>query len=141
VSESIAGQSTQDQGVTDAPIVLVAEDEESVRSMISLVLRGRGYRPLLCADGREAIDQIEAGAQVDLVLMDIRMPRVGGIELVTTIRGRPELHDLPVIAMSAYNDEVQEREVLAAGADAFLPKPFTVQDLVAALASALARPG
>ncbi len=118
-------------------MVLVAEDEESVRSMVALVLRSRGYHTLLCADGREALDRIDAGDHIDAVLMDIRMPRLGGIELVTHIRRRPELRSLPVIAMSAYNDQVQEREVIAAGANAFLAKPFTVDDLTAALAALL----
>ncbi len=121
----------------DAPVILVAEDEASVRSMVALVLRSRGYTTLLCADGREALDRIEAGEHVDAVLMDIRMPRLGGIELVTHIRRRPELRGLPVIAMSAYNDQVQEHEVLSAGANAFLAKPFTVDDLTAALAALL----
>jgi CheY-like chemotaxis protein len=121
----------------DALVILVAEDEESVRSMVALVLRSRGYRPLLCADGREALDRIDAGDRIDAVLMDIRMPRLGGIELVTHIRQRPALRSLPVIAMSAYNDQVQEREVLAAGANAFLAKPFTVDDLTAAPAALL----
>jgi CheY-like chemotaxis protein len=126
-------------GGADAPVILVAEDEESVRSMISLVLRSRGYRPVLCVDGREAADRIDAGEPVDAVLMDIRMPRLGGIGLVNHIRRQPQLQRLPVIAMSAYNDEVQEREVLSAGADVFLPKPFTVQDLMSALTSLLGR--
>jgi CheY-like chemotaxis protein len=119
------------------PVILVAEDEASVRSMVALVLRSRGYTPLLCTDGREALDRIESGERVDAVLMDIRMPRLGGIELVTRIRRRPESRALPVIAMSAYNDQIQEHEVLSAGANAFLAKPFTVEDLTAALAALL----
>ncbi|MPZ98558.1 MAG: response regulator [Dehalococcoidia bacterium] len=119
-------------------LILVAEDEESVRTMVGLVLDSRGYRSLLCEDGRAALDQLEAGAAVDAVLMDIRMPRLGGLELVQAIRARPEWEQLPVVAMSAYNDELQARAVLAAGADAFLAKPFTVQDLSATLDSLLA---
>ncbi|MDA0365165.1 MAG: response regulator [Chloroflexi bacterium] len=122
---------------SSVPTILVAEDEESVRSMIALVLRSRGYRTILCADGREAVSQLEAGVHVDAVLMDIRMPRLGGIELVTFIRQQPELASLPVVAMSAYNDQRQEREVLSAGADAFLAKPFTVNDLSDALEALL----
>lgn len=127
-------------GRGDVPTILVAEDEESVRSMIALVLRSRGYRTILCADGREAVKQIEAGVHVDAVLMDIRMPRLGGIELVTYIRQQPEFGRLPVVAMSAYNDQRQEREVLSAGANLFLAKPFTVSDLSQALEALLGPP-
>ena len=124
-------------GSSDAPVILVAEDEESVRTMIALVLRSRGYRTLLCVDGSDAVEQLDSGVHVDAVLMDIRMPRLGGIELVTHIRRQPALRALPVIAMSAYNDQLQEREVIAAGANAFLAKPFVVDDLTSALAALL----
>ncbi|MFA7248995.1 MAG: response regulator [Dehalococcoidia bacterium] len=119
--------------------VLVAEDEESVRRMIGLVLRAAGYDSILCADGQDAAERIQAGTRVDVVLMDLRMPRMGGLELVRLLRQHPETRTLPVIAMSAYNDDVQEREAIAAGADAFLAKPFTVTDLSGALNTLLAR--
>ncbi|MGE3856431.1 MAG: response regulator [Dehalococcoidia bacterium] len=120
------------------PVILVAEDEESVRRMIGLVLRAAGYDSVLCADGLAAAEELESGADVDAVLMDLRMPRMGGLELVARIRRHDTLHALPVVAMSAYNDEVQEREAIAAGANAFLAKPFTLLDLSRTLASVLA---
>jgi len=121
------------------PVILVAEDEESVRRMIGLVLRAAGYDSVLCADGLAAAERLEAGERVDAVLMDLRMPRMGGLELVARLRRRPESESLPVVAMSAYNDEVQEREAIAAGANLFLAKPFTVGDLSRALEAVLAR--
>lgn len=121
------------------PVILVAEDEESVRRMIGLVLRAAGYDSVLCADGLAAAEELESGMAVDAVLMDLRMPRMGGLELVARIRRHDALHALPVVAMSAYNDEVQEREAIAAGANAFLAKPFTLLDLSRTLASVLAR--
>lgn len=129
---------------TDPPpaarlVVLVAEDEESVRRMIGLVLRAAGYDSVLCVDGQDAVEQIAAGTRVDAVLMDLRMPRMGGLELVALLRQRPDCYDLPVVAMSAYNDEVQAREAKAAGANAFLAKPFTVSDLSRTLDQVLAR--
>jgi len=128
----------QDQ-TTPRPIILVAEDEESVRRMIGLVLRAAGYDSVLCADGLAAAEQLESGVAVDAVLMDLRMPRMGGLELVARIRRHPVLQSLPVVAMSAYNDEVQEREAIAAGANAFLAKPFTLLDLSRTLTAVLAK--
>lgn len=107
--------------------------------MIGLVLRAAGYDSVLCPDGLAAAEHVEAGARVDAVLMDLRMPRMGGLELVARLRLREEFRTLPVVAMSAYNDEVQEREALAAGANAFLAKPFTVQDLSRTLSAILER--
>lgn len=120
------------------PVILVAEDEESVRRMIGLVLRAAGYDSVLCADGLAAAEELESGVSVDAVLMDLRMPRMGGLELVARIRRNDALQALPVVAMSAYNDEVQEREAIAAGANAFLAKPFTLVDLSRALSAVLA---
>ena len=121
------------------PIVLVAEDEESVRQMIALVLRSSGFDSVLCVDGLDAAERIEAGEPVDALLVDMRMPRMGGLELVARLRQRPESRDLPVVAMSAYNDDVQDREAKAAGANAFLAKPFTIADLRRALDAVLMR--
>jgi CheY-like chemotaxis protein len=129
--------------VTDSapprPVVLVAEDEESVRSMLAIALRASGFDAVLCHDGQEADERLEAGLQVDAALVDVRMPRLGGVELLKRIRARESGRDLPVVAMSAYNDDLQEREVRAAGADAFLPKPFTIAALRTALSELLER--
>ena len=121
------------------PVVLVAEDEESVRTMIALALRACGFDAVLCADGLAAAEVIEGGAHVDAVLVDLRMPRLGGLELVERLRGRPESQRLPVVAMSAYSDEAQAREARAAGADAFLAKPFRIAELAATLRGVLER--
>lgn len=107
--------------------------------MIAMVLRVSGFDSVLCADGLDAAERIESGQPVDAVLADLRMPRLGGLELVARLRQRPDLRDLPVVAMSAYNDEVQERAARAAGADAFLAKPFTIADLSSILRGVLAR--
>lgn len=119
--------------------VLVVEDEASVRSMLALAIRSAGFQVHLAVDGQDAAEQLAAGLVVDVLLMDVRMPRMGGIELLRHLRAQPAFARLPVIAMSAYSDELQEQEVRAAGADAFLPKPFTVADLREAL-DAIARP-
>ena len=111
------------------PVVLVAEDEESLRSMLSLVLTGAGYAPLLCEDGAVAVAELDRQDRLDVALLDLRMPELSGPEVLARIRRHPAHHSLPVIAMSAYSDELQARELLSQGADAFLPKPFSVADL------------
>jgi CheY-like chemotaxis protein len=116
-----------------APVVLVAEDEPSLRTMLELILRRGGYQPLLCADGAEAVREIERGARIDGAILDLRMPRVTGDQVLARIRATRELEGIPVIVTSAFNDEVQARAVLDAGATDFLSKPFSVHDLTALL--------
>jgi twitching motility two-component system response regulator PilG len=121
------------------PVVLVAEDEESVRAMLGIALRAAGFESVLCADGLAALAALEDGLQPDLLLMDIRMPRMGGVELARRVRTERRWDLIPVVAMSAYSDDLQEHEIKAAGADAFLPKPFTIADLRGMLWSLLPR--
>lgn len=121
------------------PLVLVAEDEEGVRAMLGIALRAAGFDSILCPDGEDALEQLEGGLLPDLVLMDVRMPRMGGVELARRVRQEQRWDLIPLIAMSAYSDDLQEHEIKAAGADAFLPKPFTIADLKAMLSSLLPR--
>lgn len=121
------------------PLVLVAEDEEGVRAMLGIALRAVGFDPLLCSDGQEVLERLEGGLLPDLILMDVRMPRMGGVELARRVRSEKRWDLIPLIAMSAYSDDLQEHEIKAAGADAFLPKPFTIADLRSMLSSLLPR--
>jgi CheY-like chemotaxis protein len=115
------------------PLILVAEDEDSVRQMVALALKTLGYRTVACADGAEAAQAIDDGTVPDAVLLDVRMPRMNGIDLVRHIRGHAATATTPVVAMSAYSDELQAREMIDAGANAFLAKPFTIEELRATL--------
>ncbi len=122
-----------------APVVLLAEDEDSLRGMLDIVLRGSGYRVVLCANGSQAKAQIEGDSRIDAALFDLRMPEVSGSELLALLRADPRRSAIPAIAMSAYNDDQQAQALLTAGADAFLAKPFSLAQLTATLASLLGR--
>lgn len=122
-----------------APVVLLAEDEDSLRGMLDIVLRGSGYRVLLCANGSQAKAQLEGDGRIDAALFDLRMPEVSGSELLALLRADPRRAHMPAIAMSAYNDDQQAQALLTAGADAFLAKPFSLQQLTTTLASLLGR--
>ncbi len=117
----------------ELPLVLVAEDEDSVRQMVALALKAIGYRTVVFADGAAAAEAIDGGTVPDAVLLDVRMPRMNGIDLVRHIRARTETATTPVVAMSAYSDELQAREMIDAGANAFLAKPFTIEELRATM--------
>lgn len=118
-------------------MILVAEDEESLRGMLALVLRSAGYEVLLCSDGSEARITLAGDDHIDAALLDLRMPALDGTKVIEYVRGNPQRASLPVIAMSAFSDEFNARHMLAAGADAFLAKPFTIQELTSVVAQAL----
>ena len=112
--------------VQHAPLILVAEDEDSNYELVRIVLTKR-YRLIRAVNGIEAVSFAEE-EHPDLVLMDIRMPDMNGLDATRIIK--EVNHDMPVIALSAYAFEENIREAKAAGCDEFLAKPFRVEDLL-----------
>ncbi len=106
--------------------VLVAEDEESNFELVRIVLQKR-YRLLRAHNGIEAVTMNE-DERPDLILMDIRMPEMDGLDATRIIKEVD--HDTPIIALSAYAFEENIREAKEAGCDAFMAKPFRVEDLI-----------
>ena len=106
--------------------ILVAEDEESNFELVRIVLQKR-YRLLRARNGIEAVT-INEDEHPDLILMDIRMPDMNGLDATRIIK--EVNHNTPIIALSAYAFEENIREAKAAGCDAFMAKPFRVEDLI-----------
>ncbi len=119
-------RSTTKTDLHEAPLVLVAEDEDSNFELVRIVLSKR-YRLLRARNGIEAVTYCEED-HPDLVLMDIRMPDMNGLDATRIIK---EVNsDIPVVALSAYAFEENIREAMSAGCDDFLAKPFRVEDLI-----------
>ncbi len=116
--------------------ILLVEDEESVRRLMSHVLRGRGYRVLEASNGQEAMEIFEAhGPEIHIVLTDMVMPKMNGRELGVRLRNaRP---DLPVIYVSGYTDDVLLRTGALSPGMAFLQKPLRPEVLAAKVREAL----
>jgi two-component system response regulator ChvI len=111
-----------------APLVAIVDDEEHLRATVSKALRREGYRTRLYADGAEAWQDI-AGSLPDLLILDIIMPRMDGLELCRRVRGlSPEL---PVMFLTSRDEEFDRVLGLELGADDYLCKPFSLRELVA----------
>ncbi|MBQ8066591.1 MAG: response regulator [Prevotella sp.] len=110
----------------DAPLVLVAEDEDSNYELVKIVL-ARRYRLLRAKNGIEAVTICDE-EHPDMVLMDIRMPDMNGLDATRIIK--EVNHDIPVVALSAYAFEDDIRKAKEAGCDDFMAKPFRVEDLL-----------
>lgn len=117
---------TTHTNLSDAPLILVAEDEDSNYELIKIVLQKR-YRLLRAVNGIEAVTMCE-DEHPALILMDVRMPDMNGLDATRIIK--EVNHDIPVVALSAYAFEENITEALQAGCDEFMAKPFRVEDLL-----------
>jgi len=111
------------------PTILIIEDYPDTRQMISMLLRRRGYNVIEAADGVEGI--VKANwKHPDLILMDLALPEMDGVEATRRIHSTPRLADIPIIVLSAYLNEAVERDVLAAGCVEMFPKPFDAESFL-----------
>jgi len=119
-------RATTNTDMSKAPLILVAEDEDSNYELVKIVLAKR-YRLLRAKNGIEAVTYCE-DEHPNLILMDIRMPDMNGLDATRIIK--EVNHDIPVIALSAFAFEENIQEAMAAGCDEFMAKPFRVEDLI-----------
>jgi two-component system phosphate regulon response regulator PhoB len=111
--------------------VLVVEDSEAIRSLLTKLLGRRGYDVVAVSRGQEALDAAAGG--FDLVLLDVGLPDLNGLEVCRQLRSRPATADLPIILLTGRAQPGDIRDGLAAGADDFLTKPFEEAELIARL--------
>ncbi len=117
------------------PLILVAEDDAPIRNLMAVTLKTRGYRYLTASNGESAL--LEAsGHNPDVLLLDLGLPDLDGIEVIRRIR---TWSNMPIIIISARNEDSDKIEALDAGADDYLTKPFSVDELLARLRVALRR--
>lgn len=120
-----------------AKTVLVVEDNELNLRLFCDLLQAHGYLAHQVKDGREAMDRARE-VRPDLIIMDIQMPHVSGLELIGCIRAEPQLRDTPVMAVTAYAGERDEEQIRAAGADSYISKPIALQRFLDAVAALVA---
>ncbi|MDD3117952.1 MAG: response regulator [Victivallales bacterium] len=116
--------------------ILLAEDENRLRTGMEFVLSGAGYQVIAVADGEQAYQVLKASKrpqQVDILLTDIVMPKIGGVELLQKLR-REDLLPPVVLGLSAYADDCTMRQMSDAGCQGMLDKPFHANELLAMIA-------
>jgi two-component system, cell cycle sensor histidine kinase and response regulator CckA len=129
-SDRVSGHFLVEHGFQGVGTILVADDEEGVRSLVSTVLREAGYTVELAEDGQQAVERLrDLGDDVRLILLDLTMPELGGAEAASELRRIQP--NTPIVAMSGYGDIEVLQQFSQAGVDEFLPKPFTPEELAA----------
>jgi len=120
--------------------ILVVDDEPDLRTLANLALTQAGHDVVEASSGQEALALIDA-AMPDLVLLDLLMPKQGGLEVLRILRSRPATAALPVIVLTGMDDESTTRAGFEFGATDFLTKPFSIPQLAARVRACLARTG
>ena len=119
----------------EAPLVLVVDDEASYRDALSVALSAEGFRVETAADGVEAIEKFERSRPA-LILLDVMLPRVSGIDVCRQIRSTSRV---PIIMVTAKGSEIDAVVGLEVGADDYVAKPFRLRELVARVRAAIRR--
>jgi two-component system cell cycle response regulator DivK len=116
--------------------ILVVEDNELNLKLFCDLLRAHGYEAEPVRDGREAVERTRAFAP-DLIIMDIQMPHVSGLELIEQLKADPDLRHIPVMAVTAYAAKGDEERIRDAGAEGYVSKPISVLRFVEAVGGLL----
>jgi two-component system chemotaxis response regulator CheY len=110
--------------------IVTVDDSASMRQLVSFVLRGGGYAVVEAMDGLDALSKVD-GREVHLVISDINMPRMDGLELTRRFRAMPEYKFVPIVLLTTESHPEKKQEGKAAGATAWIVKPFTPEQLLA----------
>ncbi|MFL6646505.1 MAG: PleD family two-component system response regulator, partial [Sulfurifustaceae bacterium] len=123
-------------GKAAAADVLIVDDSLSVRTALSTLLADEGFRVCTAKDGVEAIEAIDDHRPA-IVLADLEMPRMNGLELTAHLRANASTRDLPVIMLTSRTTEKHRRQAAAAGVDDYVTKPYRENDLLLRLRAML----
>lgn len=124
-------------GPARTPRILLADDEEAIQKLLTFPLKKEGYEVICALDGQEALERFGDG-RYDLVILDVMMPKVDGIEVCRRIRSRSEV---PIIMLTAKGDEADKVEGLEVGADDYITKPFSLAEFKSRVKAAMRRGG
>ena len=120
--------------------ILIAEDEPDIRDLVAFTLRFSGYEVVTGSNGEEAVELANKEFP-DLILLDVRMPRLTGYDACKKIKENPQLKDIPVVFLSAKGQESEIQSGMEAGAEEYLLKPFAPDQLTDRVRSILAKFG
>jgi DNA-binding response OmpR family regulator len=112
------------------PVLLIADDDEDILTLVQLRLSRSGFDIVVARDGEEAL-RLARACPPDLAVLDWTMPKLNGIDVLRELRGGVETNAIPVVLLTARGSEADVAEGLAAGADGYVTKPFSPQELAA----------
>ena len=112
---------------------MIVDDSKAMRAIIGRIVKGLGFEVSEAADGQAALEKLTLDGPCELALIDWNMPQMNGYELLQTLRADPKYKDMRIVMITTESAIAQIQEALQGGANEYLLKPFTAEDLVAKL--------
>ncbi len=116
--------------------ILIVDDSESIREVVSFTLENEGYNVLVGVDGKDALKYLD-GSPIDLIITDLHMPEMDGIELIKNVRKMDNYKRIPILFLTTESQASKKMEAKEAGATGWIIKPFVPAKLIAALKKVL----
>ena len=117
-------------------VILTVDDSSSVRQMVAFTLKGAGYAVVEATDGKEALSKAKTSA-VNMVVTDLNMPNMNGIELIKALRAEAKYKFIPIIMLTTESQDTRKQEGKSAGATGWIVKPFKPEQLLAVVKKVL----
>lgn len=117
--------------------ILIVDDSASIRQVVAMTLKGAGYEVIEACDGQDALSKL-TGQRVHLIISDVNMPVMNGIELLKQVKAHPTYKFTPVIMLTTESSDSMKEQGRAAGAKAWMVKPFKPEQILAATAKLVA---
>jgi two-component system chemotaxis response regulator CheY len=115
-----------------AKTILIVDDSESIREVVSFTLENEGYSVLVGVDGQDALKFFD-GREIDLLITDLHMPNMDGIELIVNVRNMENYQRMPILFLTTESQAAKKMEAKDAGATGWIIKPFVPAKLIAAI--------
>ncbi|MBK7002538.1 MAG: response regulator [Rhodoferax sp.] len=115
-----------------AKTIMIVDDSASIRTVVGIALRGEGYTVIEAINGQDAINKL-TGQKVNLIISDVNMPIMDGITFVVNVKKMAAYRFTPIIMLTTESDEAKKREGQAAGAKAWVVKPFKPEQMLGAV--------
>ncbi len=116
-----------------AKTIVIVDDSESIREVVSFTLENAGYNVLVGIDGKDALKFFDGSTEIDLLITDLYMPNMNGIELIRAVRDNPDYKRIPILFLTTESQRDKKMEAKDAGATGWIIKPFVPAKLLSAL--------
>jgi two-component system chemotaxis response regulator CheY len=117
-------------------VIMTADDSASVRQMVGFTLKNAGYGVIEAVDGQDALNKL-SGSNVNMLITDLNMPNIDGIELIKQVRAQQRFRFIPIVMLTTESQDLKKREGKSAGATGWIVKPFRPEQLVAVVKKVL----